>query len=126
VDQIALLLDSFDPPERSLYRARLADFVDQQLGMLLQRTRLAERRAQLKREIAQIEEDLATRKLMPAEPWRRPPPSAGSSSRARKQVFQKTMSPSGLSLIIKQRPYKGSPDENFHHPHPRGDRACRG
>jgi len=36
-----LLLDSFDPPERSLYRARLADFVDQQLGMLLQRTRLA-------------------------------------------------------------------------------------
>jgi acetolactate synthase small subunit len=59
VDQIAALMDSFDPPRRSLYT-----FVDQQLGMLLIRTQLAERRAQLKREIAQIQEDLATRKLM--------------------------------------------------------------
>ena len=60
VDQIAVLMDSFDPPDRSLY----GDFVDQQLGMLLIRTRLAERRAQLKREISQIQEDLATRKRM--------------------------------------------------------------
>ncbi|HEV1287766.1 MAG TPA: ANTAR domain-containing protein, partial [Bryobacteraceae bacterium] len=59
VDQIAALMDSFDPPRRSLYT-----FVDQQLGLLLIRTQLAERRAQLKREIAQMQEDLATRKLM--------------------------------------------------------------
>ena len=70
VDQIALLLSSFEPPYRSLYSGRIlapervADFVDQQLGMLLVRTRLAERRAELKRELAAIEEDLATRKLM--------------------------------------------------------------
>jgi len=64
VDQIALLLYSFDSPDLSLYRERIAEFADRQLGMLLQRTRLAERRAQLKREIAEIEEDLATRKLM--------------------------------------------------------------
>jgi hypothetical protein len=64
VGQIDVLMDSFDPPDRSLYRARLADFVDQQLGMLLLRTQLAERRAQLKREIAQMQEDLATRKMM--------------------------------------------------------------
>jgi ANTAR domain len=83
---IAKLLDSFDHPYRSLYSVdvldlkltlafasahfqgafpqRLADFVGEQLGMLLRRTRLAERRAQLKREIAEIEEDLATRKVM--------------------------------------------------------------
>jgi hypothetical protein len=60
VDQIAVLMDSFDPPDGSLY----GDFVDQQLGMLLIRTRLAERRAQLKREIAEIQKDLATRKRM--------------------------------------------------------------
>jgi AmiR/NasT family two-component response regulator len=60
VDQIAVLMDSFDPTHRSLYD----DFVKQQLGMLLQRTRLMERRAELKREIAQIQEHLATRKLM--------------------------------------------------------------
>jgi GAF domain-containing protein len=43
---------------------RLSDFVGEQLGMLLARTRLAERRAQLKAEIAQMDEDLLTRKLM--------------------------------------------------------------
>ena len=85
------LLDSFDQPYRSLYSVdlrdggerlgkvtlcfasdhfqgalpqRLADFIGEQLGMLLARTRLAARRAQLKTEIAQIEEDLATRKVM--------------------------------------------------------------
>jgi hypothetical protein len=84
---VVKLFDSFDHPyHRSLYSVkagdqkltlafasdrfqgafhqRLADFVGEQLGMLLARTRLAERRAQLKREIAEIEEDLATRKLM--------------------------------------------------------------
>ena len=83
---VVKLLDSFDHPYRSFYSVkagdqkltlafasdrfqgafhqRLADFVGEQLGMLLARTRLAERRAQLKREIAEIEEDLATRKLM--------------------------------------------------------------
>jgi hypothetical protein len=60
VGQIDVLMDSFDPPDRSLY----GDFIDQQLGMLLVRTQLAERRAQLKREIAQVQEDLATRKRM--------------------------------------------------------------
>jgi hypothetical protein len=85
------LLDSFDLPYRSLYSVslrdggetlgkatlcfasehfqgdlprRLADFVGEQLGMLLARTHLAERRAKLKREIEKIEEDLATRKVM--------------------------------------------------------------
>jgi hypothetical protein len=43
---------------------RLANFVGQQLGMLLARTRLAERQAQLKTEMQRIEKDLATRKLM--------------------------------------------------------------
>ena len=43
---------------------RLADFVGEQLGMLLARTRLAERRAQLKSEIESIEDDLAVRKVM--------------------------------------------------------------
>jgi hypothetical protein len=42
---------------------RLAEFVGEQLGMFAARARLWERRAQLKREIARIEEDLATRKL---------------------------------------------------------------
>jgi GAF domain-containing protein len=87
----AKLLDSFDQPYRSLYTVdlrdggetlgkatlcfasghfqgpfeqRLADFVGQQLGMLLYRSFLTERRAELKREIAKIEDDLATRKLM--------------------------------------------------------------
>jgi hypothetical protein len=85
------LLDSFDQPYRSLYSVdlrdggerlgkvtlcfasdhfhgaflhRLSEFVGEQLGMLLARTRLAARRAQLKTEITQIEEDLATRKVM--------------------------------------------------------------
>lgn len=87
----AMLLDSFDQPYRSLYSVdlrdggeilgkatlcfasdrhqsalnrRLADFVGEQLGMLLARTRLADRRAQLKGEIEIIEEDLAMRKVM--------------------------------------------------------------
>jgi hypothetical protein len=87
----AKLLESFDQPYRSLYSVdlldgvevlgratlcfasnhflgalpqRLADFVGQQLGMLLARTRLAETRIRLKREIEKIEEDLATRKVM--------------------------------------------------------------
>jgi len=85
------LLDSFDLPYRSLYSVnlrnggetlgkatlcfaaghfqgafpqRLADFVGEQLGMLLVRTRLAEQRAHLKAEIEKIKEDLATRKAM--------------------------------------------------------------
>lgn len=85
------LLESFDQPYRSLYSVnlrdggdtlgkatlcfasdhfqgafpqRLSDFVGEQLGMLLARTRLAERRAQLKDEIGKIEDDLATRKVM--------------------------------------------------------------
>jgi hypothetical protein len=88
---VVKLLDSFDQPYRSLYSVdlrdggkvlgkatlcfasdhfqgslpqRLADFVGEQLGMLLARVRLAERRAQLKAEIAKIEEDLAMRKVM--------------------------------------------------------------
>jgi hypothetical protein len=87
----ARLLDSFAEPYRSLFSVdlrdggerlgkislvfasdrfqgnvpqRLSDFVGDQLGMLLGRIRLAERRARLKRELAQMEEDLATRKLM--------------------------------------------------------------
>ena len=43
---------------------RLADFVGEQLGMLLARTRLEERRSQLQDEIARIEEDLAKRKVL--------------------------------------------------------------
>jgi hypothetical protein len=43
---------------------RLSDFVGEQLGMMLARTRLAERRARLKNEIEQIEKDLAVRKVM--------------------------------------------------------------
>jgi uncharacterized small protein (DUF1192 family) len=85
------LLESFDQPYRSLYSVdlrdgretlgkatlcfasghfqgafpqRLADFVGQQLSMLLARTRLAERRAQLKDEIEKIKADLAMRKAM--------------------------------------------------------------
>jgi hypothetical protein len=85
------LLESFDQPYRSLYSVdlrdggdslgkitlcfasdrfqgalpqRLSDFVGEQLGMLLTRTHLAERRTELKREITEIEGDLAGRKLM--------------------------------------------------------------
>jgi hypothetical protein len=85
------LLDSLDQPYRSLYTVdlrqggeilgkatlcfasdhfqgalpeRLSNFVGEQLGMLLARTRLAERRAQLKAEVAKIENDLANRKIM--------------------------------------------------------------
>jgi hypothetical protein len=85
------LLESFDQPYRSLYTValrdggeilgkatlcfasdhfqgglpqRVADFVGEQLGMLLARTRLAERRTRLKSELAKIEEDLATRKVL--------------------------------------------------------------
>jgi uncharacterized small protein (DUF1192 family) len=84
------LLESFDHPYRSLYSAalcdgghdlgkvtlrfasadfkgqfqqRLADFVGQQLGMLLVRTFLLEKRAELSTEIARIEADLASRKV---------------------------------------------------------------
>jgi uncharacterized small protein (DUF1192 family) len=84
------LLESFDHPYRSLYSAdlrdagdalgkvtlcfaaadfngqfqqRLADFVGQQLGMLLVRTFLLEKRAELRKEIARIEADLAARKV---------------------------------------------------------------
>jgi hypothetical protein len=84
------LLDSFDQPYRSLYNVqlrdggqvlgtaticfasdrlhgalhqRLADFVGEQLGMLLARTLLAERKAQWKREIEKMKQDLATRKV---------------------------------------------------------------
>jgi len=91
VEQISQLLErvqplnSFDQPPRSLYSVdlrdgretlatlrfashqfpqRLADFIGEQLGMLLARTRLAERCAQLRREIEKIEEDLANRKVM--------------------------------------------------------------
>jgi ANTAR domain len=90
-DEAAQLLDTFDQPYRSLYTVdlrdggetlgratlcfasdrfqgalpqRLADFVGEQLGMLLARTRLAEERAQWRREIEKIEEDLATRKVL--------------------------------------------------------------
>jgi len=42
---------------------RLADFLGEQLGMLLARTRLWERQARLKREIEKMKEDLATRKV---------------------------------------------------------------
>jgi hypothetical protein len=89
-DPVALL-DSFDQPYRSLYSVdlrdgggslgkatlcfasdhflgtlpqRLADFVGEQLGMLLARTLLAERRDQWKREIEKIEADLAARKVL--------------------------------------------------------------
>ena len=88
---ILRLFDSFDQPYRSLYIVdlldsgktlgkvtvcfassrfhglvgqRLADFVGQQLGLLLARTRLAEHRAKLKSEIEEIERDLAARKVM--------------------------------------------------------------
>jgi len=90
-DAAVKLLESFDQPYRSLYSVelrsggetlgkatlcfasdhflgalpqRLADFVGEQLGMLLVRTRLAERRAQLRAEIEKIEQDLARRKIM--------------------------------------------------------------
>jgi len=46
------------------FEQRLANFVGQQLGMLLIRATLAERRAQLKGEIAKMKNDLAIRKLM--------------------------------------------------------------
>jgi len=35
-------MDSFDPPDRSLYSALLADFVGEHLGMLLARRGIAE------------------------------------------------------------------------------------
>jgi len=84
------LLESFDHPYRSLYSAdlrdsgdvigkitlcfasadfngqfqqRLADFLGQQLGMLLVRTFLLEKRAELRKEISRIEADLASRKV---------------------------------------------------------------
>jgi DNA-binding transcriptional MerR regulator len=87
----AMLLDSFSHPYRSLFTVdlrdagvslgkitllfasdkfqgslpqRLSTFVGEQLGMLLARTRLAERREELKQEIAAMKEDLSTRKLM--------------------------------------------------------------
>jgi GAF domain-containing protein len=90
-DEAVKLLESIDQPYRSMYSValrdggetlgtatlcfaadhfqgtlpqRLAGFVGEQLGMLLARTRLAERRAQLKAEIEKIEQDLATRKVM--------------------------------------------------------------
>jgi GAF domain-containing protein len=90
-DEAVRMLESLNQPYRSLYsvelrdggetlgkatlcfashrfegglQQRLADFVGEQLGMLLARTRLAERRAELRDEIARIEEDLATRKVM--------------------------------------------------------------
>jgi GAF domain-containing protein len=43
---------------------RLAGFVGEQLGMLLARTRLAEKRAKLKSEIEKIGQDLARRKVL--------------------------------------------------------------
>ena len=43
---------------------RLSEFVGEQLGMLHARMLLVERCSQLKKEIAQIEEDLATRKIL--------------------------------------------------------------
>jgi hypothetical protein len=84
------LFDSFDQPYRSLYVVdlrdggktlgkatlcfaanqfhgtfpqRLADFVGEQLGMLLVRTQLAAHSAKLKNEIERIEQDLAARKV---------------------------------------------------------------
>ena len=85
------LLDSLDEPYRSLYTVdlrhggetlgkatlcfasdhfqgalpeRLSNFVGEQLGMLLARTRLVERQAQLRTEVEKIDKDLAHRKLM--------------------------------------------------------------
>jgi hypothetical protein len=43
---------------------RLSNFVGEQLGMLLARTRLTERQAQLKADIKRMDTDLATRKIM--------------------------------------------------------------
>lgn len=87
----ATLLDSFDHSYRSLYSVdlrdggkslgkatllfaanefqgalleRLSDFVGEQLGMLLARTRLAEGRYEWRRELEKMEKDLATRKIM--------------------------------------------------------------
>jgi GAF domain-containing protein len=87
----AKLLDAFDHPYRSFYNVemragdavlgtvtlcfashrlqrafeqRVANFVGQQLGMLLTRATLAERRVQLRGEIARMKKDLAIRKLM--------------------------------------------------------------
>jgi hypothetical protein len=83
-------LDAFNQPYRSLYNVdlraggeilgtaalcfaadysqgelpqRLANFVGDQLGMLLVRTRLAERNARLKYEVKIMEQDLAARKI---------------------------------------------------------------
>lgn len=87
VEQIELLLDREAPAESPKSRqsiqlraageslgqvvlslapnqAHLAAFIGEQLGMLLARTRLADRRAQLKAELAKMDKDLATRKLM--------------------------------------------------------------
>jgi hypothetical protein len=88
---VVRLFDSFVQPYRSLYIVdlrdggeilgkatlcfasnefhgtfpqRLADFVGEQLGMMLARTRLAARRAKLKSEIEKMEEDLASRKML--------------------------------------------------------------
>jgi ANTAR domain len=85
------LLDSFEQPYRALYTVdlrdggqtlgqatlcfasdhapgalpqRLANFVGEQLGMLLARTRLAGKYAKLKKELEKIEEDLASRKVL--------------------------------------------------------------
>jgi hypothetical protein len=87
----AKFLDSIDKPYRSLFSVnlraggealgrltlcfasdefqgtlpqRLAEFVGEQLGMLLARTHLSEQKAQWRREIEQMEADLASRKLM--------------------------------------------------------------
>jgi GAF domain-containing protein len=91
LSEVVDLLESFGLPYRSLYtvalrdggeslgnitlcfasdhfegtfQQRLADFVGAQLGMLLARTRLRERRAELLDEISRIEDDLASRKVM--------------------------------------------------------------
>jgi hypothetical protein len=46
------------------FQRRIANFVGEQLGMLMAQTRLSEQRARLKREIALMKEDLAARKLL--------------------------------------------------------------
>jgi hypothetical protein len=43
---------------------RVANYVGEQLGMLLERTRLSEHRARLEAELAALREDLATRKAL--------------------------------------------------------------
>jgi ANTAR domain len=86
-DDAVQLLETFKQPYRSLFSMdlgdegkltvlfasdyfqgsapqRISDFVGEQLGMLLARTRLAKRRAELRRGIAQMEEELFTRKVV--------------------------------------------------------------